>query len=149
MTWTYAVATRSARNLTRERMADADPARPLVADEIIDGFLAEAGFTGTITATPTTATAAQVTYAAARSARVALGVLARSPDRSIESLSITRRTESYQAFVEGLEREAGISATPLGNMTAGGISRAADEAILTDPDYTGSHLYGDPWGHCS
>ena len=143
MTWTYAVGTRVARNQVRERIGDATSGRPLVDDEIIAEFLVAEG----TTETSSTATTAQIVRASARAARVALASMLRLPDRSIESLSITRaRIDSYRELVEALEAEAGLMPATVATMSAGGLSRASDALILEDPDYERTPFGEDLWG---
>lgn len=146
MTWTYAAATRNARNQVRERIGDAVAGRPLVDDEIIAALLVEEG----TTETALDATRAQIVRASARAARIALASMLRLPDRSLETLSITRaRVESYKQLVEDLEAEAGLEPAALATMSAGGISIASDSAILEDSDYARSPYGQDLWGHGS
>jgi hypothetical protein len=125
----------------RERIGDAEPGRPLVADESIAGFLVAEG----TTEASTTATETQILRASVFSARIALASMLRLPDRSIESLSITRaRIDLYRDFVLDLERQAGI-AGPLATMSAGGISIADDALITNDTDYPRSPIAPAEW----
>lgn len=143
MTWTYDETSRVARHLVRERIGDAVSGRPLVADEIIASYLLAEG----TAETATDATERQVVRAAARSARIALASMLRLPDRSVESLSVTRaRIDMYRDFVKDLEAEAGLTPAALATMSAGGLSKVADEAVLEDDDYERSPFGEDLWG---
>jgi hypothetical protein len=142
MTWTYAAATRCARNLVRERIGDAESGRPLVADEVIAGFLVAEG----TTETATDMTDAQVVRASVGSARVALATMLRLPDRSVESVSVTRaRIDLYRDLLRDLEAEAGMSPAVLATMSAGGVSKASDDAIMSDSDYDRTPFGSDLW----
>jgi hypothetical protein len=143
VTWTYDVTSRIARHRVRERIGDVDASRPLIQNEVIDELLVDGGGTA---GTPVTATAAQVLYASVMAARRGLASMSRAPDRSVESLSITRaNVERYRQIVADLEAEAGLQPTPLATMDAGGLSIAADAAILADPDYARPPFGADLW----
>lgn len=143
MTWTYDVTSRIARTRVRERIGDTDASRPLVDNEIIDELLVDGGATA---GTPVVATAAQVLYASVMAARRGLARISRAPDRSVETLTITRaNVERYRQIVADLEAEAGMQPTVLATMDAGGLSIAADEAILSDPDYARTPFGADLW----
>jgi hypothetical protein len=137
MTWTYSAANRTARNRVRERIGDAVSSRPWLDDEIIDEALTSAGGGGSY--------ASELTVAVF-CARLVLARLVGQVDRSVETLSITRRNDAYADLVKGLEAEAGVGVGVAGVCITRGTSLAERVSVESDADYESSPFSDKLWG---
>lgn len=119
MTWTYSDTATSDRDRVREAVGDTIATRPLVSDEIIARELS----------------GSSVALAASRVARICRARERGLVGRSVEGVSVTRPgADSWDELIADLDRVSGYGAQ-LATMSAGGTSLAADEAVLSDPDY--------------